>query len=249
LSVLLFLPRAILVALWIVSSLLSVILIYPVVPLSVRNAMNHRWSRALLRICGVKLRVEGRPPPDRAALWVANHVSWLDIFILSSVHSVVFIAKSEIRRWPVLGWMVAGANTIFIERGRRHAIRAVGKQMQARFDRGEVVGLFPEGTTSAGFDVSPFHSSLFDPAIRGHVSIQPVALRFRHRGRRSGYVAFVGEQNLIQNLWRLLGTTQVEVDVVFPPSISPEKSLELGRARSAALAHRLICEAVAPSRE
>src|SRR3546814_2365399 len=81
--------------------------------------------------------------------------------------------------------------------------------MKGRFSQGEVVGLFPEGTTSSGFDVGPFHSSLFDAALRAHVDVQPVALRFFHRGQRSDYNAFVGEQNLLQNLWYLLGTTGV----------------------------------------
>ncbi len=206
--------------------------------------MNHRWSQALMWLCGVRLRILGEPVLDEAALWVANHVSWVDIFVLNSVRPVSFIAKSDIRRWPLIGWLVAGAGTVFIERGQRQAVRLVGEQMKARFERGDVVGLFPEGTTSPGFDVMPFHSSLFDAALRAHVDIQPVALRFLHRGRRSDYVAFVGEQNLVQNLWCLLGTTQVVVEAEFMPVMATGLCQEMGRSKVSSQAHRAIRDAV-----
>lgn len=243
-SFLLFLPRAVFVVIWIVSSLLSVAVVYPLVSLPMRNAMNHYWSRMLMFICGVKVRVVGQPVQTGAALWVANHVSWIDIFVLSSVRCVAFIAKSDIRRWPIIGLLVAKAGTVFIERGQRYAIKAVGDQMNHRFAQGEVLGLFPEGTTSGGLDVRPFHASLFEPAIRARVCIQPIALRFLHRGRRSDYVAFVGEQNLVQNLWVLLGTTQVVVEVVFLPLITAEQCEEWGRSKVSAHAHHAISSMV-----
>ncbi|HEY9280285.1 MAG TPA: 1-acyl-sn-glycerol-3-phosphate acyltransferase [Eoetvoesiella sp.] len=247
-SFLLFLFRAVFVVAWIVSSLLSVAVVYPFVPLPARNFMNHQWSRALIWICGVEVRVVGQPVMQGPALWVANHVSWIDIFVLSSVRCVAFIAKSEIRRWPIIGWLVAKAGTVFIQRGQRHAIKTVGDQMKCRFAQGEVLGLFPEGTTSGGLDVGPFHSSLFDPAVRAEVCIQPVALRFLHRGKRSDYVAFVGDQNLVQNLWVLLGTTQVVVEVVFLPLFSIDQCQEWGRSKVAAHAHHVISHAVRSGR-
>jgi 1-acyl-sn-glycerol-3-phosphate acyltransferase len=244
LSVLLFSVRAICVFVWIILGLLSVVCIFPIAPLSVRAAMNHRWSQILMWLCGVRVRILGEPVLDGAALWVANHVSWVDIFVLNSVRPMSFIAKSDIRRWPLIGWLVAGAGTVFIERGQRQAVRLVGEQMKARFERGDVVGLFPEGTTSPGFDVMPFHSSLFDAALRAHVDIQPVALRFLHRGRRSDYVAFVGEQNLIQNLWCLLGTTQVVVEAEFLPVMATGLCQEMGRGKVSSQAHHAIRAAV-----
>lgn len=236
--------RAPLVIIWIASSLLSVAIVYPFLPLAGRNAMNKAWSRALMKICGVHVRVHGQPAMQGAALWVCNHVSWIDIFILSSVRCVAFVAKSEIRQWPVIGWLVAKAGTVFLNRGERQAIKAVSMQMEHRFKRGEVLGLFAEGTTSTGFDVLPFRSSLFEPALHGQVDIQPIALRFYHRGVRSDYVAFVGEQNLVQNLCVLISTTQVMVDVDFLPVMPVRQCLELGRSKAAAHAHQLIGSAV-----
>lgn len=244
LSIVLFFVRAAFVATWILAGLLSVIVIFPLASLRVRSAMNLWWSRILMLFCGVRVRAGGEPRLTGPVMWVANHVSWIDIFVLNSIRPTAFIAKSDIRRWPIIGWLVAGAGTVFIERGHRHAIRTVGHQMKHRFAQGEVVGLFPEGTTSPGFDVAPFHSSLFDAAIRAHVDIQPVALRFVHRGKRSDYVAFVGEQNLIQNLWCLLGTTGVVVDVVFLPVMSADYCHEEGRVKVASHAHHGIRKAV-----
>lgn len=243
-SLLRFTLRAVIVVLFIIGGLLSVTLIFPWAGPRVRAAMNRHWSRGLMRVCGVRLRIRGEPRMTGAILWVANHVSWVDIFVLNSVRPTAFIAKSDIRAWPIIGWLVAGAGTVFIERGHRHAIRKVGHQMKARFNHGEAVGLFPEGTTSPGYDVAPFHSSLFEAAISAQVDIQPVALRFFHKGRRSDYVAFVGEQNLVQNLWCLLGTTGVTVELVFLPIMHSQRCTEEGRSKVASHAHHAIRHAV-----
>ena len=241
---LLFPFRAVLVVTWVLAGLLSVTLIYPFVSRGIKSGMNLHWSRVLMALCGVAMKVQGSPVRQGAVLWVANHVSWVDIFVLNSVRPTAFIAKSEIRRWPLIGWLVAGAGTVFIERGRRHAVRAVGHEMKRRFDNGEVVGLFPEGTTSPGFDVAPFHSSLFDAAIRAQVDIQPVALLFYHQGVRSDGAAFVGEQNLVQNLWFLLTHRGVSVTMDFLPVIGAGQCAGMGRADTAALAARSIREQV-----
>ena len=243
-TVLLFVPRAVLLIIWLLLGLLLVSLFFPYCGLAVRSAVTRRWSRILLLLSGVRVKVHGEPIARGPALIVANHVSWIDIFVIDSVRSTSFIAKSEIKHWPIIGWLVAGSGTIFIERGHRHAVREVGRQMKTRFERGEVVGLFPEGTTSPGMDLGPFHSSLFDAAIRANVDIQPVALRFFHRGQRSDYVAFVGEQTLLQNMWRLLGTTGVVIELEFLAVMSGDYCAEHGRSKVAAHAHHAVRQAI-----
>ena len=227
------------------AGLLTVIAAFPWLPLAARQWLIRHWSRVLLACCGVKVRCQGVPRREGAVLWVANHVSWVDIFVMDSVRAVSFIAKSDIRKWPLIGWLVAGAGTLFIERGRRHAVRAVGHQMRTRFDRGEAVGLFPEGTTSTGLDVAPFHSSLFEPAIRAGVDIQPVALRFLSHGQRSTRYAFVGEQTLVRNVWYLLTATGTVVEMAFAPVLTAQECAALGRAAVAARAHREVRQRVA----
>lgn len=238
--------RVALVLPWILLGLVCVGLIYPWLrPAPARAWINRNWSRGLMRICGVRISVCGQARMRGPVMLVANHVSWIDIFVVNSVRATAFVAKSEIRSWPVAGWLAAGAGTLFIDRGQRHAVQAMGESIQVCFDRGEAVGLFPEGTTSEGQDVRPFHASLFEPARRAGVDIQPVALRFLHRGRRSGFAAFVGEETLVGNMWRVLGSTGVGVEVVFLPALSfapgPDgerpSRLELARqAREAILA-------------
>ena len=232
------------VILLVVFGLFSVGLLFPLIPLKWRLWMNHRWSRCLLWCCGVRIVVQGNPVLRESVFWVANHVSWVDIFVLNSVRTTSFVAKSDIRRWPVIGWLVAGAGTVFIDRGQRQAIKAVGEQMKQRFERGEVVGLFPEGTTSPGFDIADFHTSLFEPAIRAGVDIQPVALRFYDRGVRSDRIAFVGEQTLVQNIWCMLSAGKSLVEVEFLPLMAAEQCREMGRAQVAGQAHQLIRAAV-----
>ena len=244
-GVLLFPFRLALLLVWGLGGLLTVIAAFPLLPLSARQWLIHHWSRILLVCCGVKVLHRGVPKREGAVLWVANHVSWVDIFVMNSVRAVSFIAKSDIRKWPLIGWLVAGAGTLFIERGRRHAVRAVGQQMSTRFSRGEVVGLFPEGTTSPGMDVATFHTSLFEPALRAGVDIQPVALLFLQKGERSTRHAFVGEQTLSHNIWLLLSATGVVVEMVFCPIISARECADLGRAAVAARAHREIRNIVA----
>jgi 1-acyl-sn-glycerol-3-phosphate acyltransferase len=207
--------RALLLVVWVLFGLFLIGVFFPWVGLSGRLAIKRQWSRVLLGLCGLRVAVSGHPQATGPVLWVVNHVSWLDIFVLNVVRSTAFVAKQEIRHWPLIGWLAAGADTIFIERGFRHAVHRVGLAMQARFDRGQAVGLFPEGTTSEGFDVLSFYANLFEPARREDVVIQPVALRYFHQGERSALAAFVGDESLVTNLWRVLGARGLSVQLVF----------------------------------
>ncbi|CAM5783117.1 lysophospholipid acyltransferase family protein [Castellaniella caeni] len=239
---LLFLIRFLLVSAWIVLGLLTELLVFPLLRRRGRQRVVGGWSRGLLRLCGVRVRPLGQPLVREAALWVANHVSWVDIFVLNSVRPTSFVAKSDIRRWPVIGLLVAWAGTLFIDRGHRQALREAGRQMGACFGQGDVVGLFPEGTTSIGLDVLPFHAGLFEAAVQARVPVQPVALRFLRRGRRAPELAFVGEQTLVANLWFLLGAWGVSVECEFLPPIGPAETLDRGQI--AHRAHAAVREAV-----
>lgn len=240
-----FLPRALLITLWVVGGLITIAIVFWWIGLRGRLWFKQQWSKGLLWLCGVKVKVVGNPQRQGPVLWVVNHVSWLDIFVLNVVRSTTFVAKQEIRHWPVLGWLAIGADTIFIERGFRHAVQRVGHAMQRRFDNGQAVGLFPEGTTSEGFDVLSFYGNLFEPARKVEVTIQPVALMYVHRGERSAMAAFVGEETLIRNLWRVLGTTGVGVTLHFLPPVSLAGQEKPPRATLAIHTRSAIREVVA----
>jgi len=200
--------------------LFAVTIIFPLARPALRAWLTRHWSCAMLAVCGVKVRISGQPVLNGAVLTVANHVSWIDIFVINRVRTTTFISKSEVRRWPLIGWLVAGAGTIFIARNTRRSVRAVNRQMHQRFHAGNAVGLFPEGTTSTGEAVQPFHASLFAPALEAGVPVQPVALRFFHHRVPSAYAAFVGEETLLANLWRVLGETGLSVEASYLPTLN-----------------------------
>lgn len=211
--------RASLVAFWICCGLLIITLTYPWIGLSGRLWAKKYWSKILLALCGVRVSQRGTPILHGGVLWVVNHISWLDIFVLNCVRATAFVAKSEIRHWPLIGWLAAGAGTIFIERASRHAVHKVGLAMQTHFAREQAVGLFPEGTTSSGFDLLPFYANLFEPARKAAVQIQPVALLYFHQGRRSDLAAFVGEQTLLESLWQVLSSSGLSIEIHFLPTL------------------------------
>jgi len=242
-----FIPRCAVVILLVLLGLLLVGAVYPFIGTKGRALLNRTWSRCLMRISGVRVLVRGTPRMREAVLLVGNHVSWIDIFVINAVRPTAFVAKSEIRRWPVVGWLVAGAGTLFIQRGQRHAVQTVGAAMQRRFSQGEAVGLFPEGTTTEGYDLLPFHASLFEPARQAGVTIQPLALRFMRNGKRDHYASFTGDESLVANLWRVLGERGLAVEAVFLPPLAqtdpdgtPVSRLELSRrAREGIRSHLL----------
>lgn len=244
-ALLLFLFRLMLVLAWILLGLLTELLVFPLLSRTRRRAVVGGWSRCLLILCGVRVRVQGEPMLQGAVLWAANHVSWVDIFVLNRVRTTSFVAKSDIRRWPVIGLLVAWAGTLFIDRRHRQAVREAGRQISACFQQGDVVGLFPEGTTTDGQDILAFHAGLFEAAVQDAVPVQPVALRFLRRGRRAPELAFVGDQTLAANLWFLLGAWDVTVECEFLPPIAPAAHLD--RSQLAHQAHAAVRRAVAGS--
>ena len=219
---------------------------YPWIGLSRRLWAKKYWSKVLLALCGVRVTQHGIPVLQGGVLWVVNHISWLDIFVLNCVRATAFVAKSEIRHWPLIGWLAAGAGTIFIERASRHAVHKVGLAMQAHFAREQAVGLFPEGTTSSGFDLLPFYANLFEPARKAAVQIQPVALLYFHQGQRSDLAAFVGEQTLLESLWCVLSASGLSIEIHFLPTLleagaeSPPPRLVLSRLAREAIATKVM---------
>ncbi len=177
---------------------------FPTLDAAGRHARIGWWSAGLLRAVGVQLRLSGTPRPG-ASLLIANHVSWLDIAALhAAVPQARFVSKADVLHWPLLGWLVAGAGTLFIERDRkRDALRVVHAMAEA-LRAGETVAVFPEGTTGTGPELLPFHANLLQAAIATATPIQPAVLRFADATRRfSPAVTFVGDTTLLQSLWRV----------------------------------------------
>lgn len=191
------------------------------------------WSAKFLHVLGIALYAEGRPQPG-AKLIVANHISWLDILAINAVVPSRFVSKAEVRHWPVIGALVNAAGTLYIERERpRDALRVV-HQMAEAFLAGDTLAVFPEGTTSHGHGLLPFHANLLQGAVATATPVQPVALRFFDAEHAvSPAPAYVGETTLDQTLWWIVCAQGLSVRVHVLPALAA------GQTERRALAERL----------
>jgi 1-acyl-sn-glycerol-3-phosphate acyltransferase len=185
---------------------------WPLLSKALKEGIEKRWARQLLGILNVQVKVVYESPESNYAihkpcLLYSTHVSWLDIFAFNSVHPVTFIAKSEISKWPIGGLLAKRSGTLFIERGKRHAVRDVIHAAVKVLGTGRCVAVFPEGTTGAGDTPLRFHSNFVQPAIQAGVPMLPVSLQyFTPDGKFSAQPAFIGEQTLLENIQVLLNS-------------------------------------------
>ena len=184
------------------------------------------WSRVLCWIMGVRATVTGTPA-DGAVLFVANHISWLDIFCIAGVCPTHFLAKREVADWPLFGWLSRRAGTAFICRGGDNGAGEAAEQLTWRLRNGGRVLVFPEGTSTEGETVRRFFPRLFQAAILARCPVQAIALRYPHRDGVHPAVPFVGDASLLPHLWRLLGERRIEVTLRFCEPLSA-----LGRTRN-----------------
>ena len=182
-----------------------------------REATVQAWAGQMLRILGVPLRVEGCPPAEGPLLLVSNHLSWLDILVLHAARHCRFVSKSDVKHWPLIGPLATGAGTLYIEREKRRDAMRVVHSMRASLAAGDIVAVFPEGTTGDGRALLPFHGNLIQAAISAGVPVQPVALRFvdRRTGQDSPGPLYLGDDTLLASLWRTLAGPPFEARLCF----------------------------------
>ncbi|MEL6920833.1 MAG: lysophospholipid acyltransferase family protein [Pseudomonadota bacterium] len=236
-------------AIWIVTAVLAITaLVLPFhalamafrVPLRKRSA--RFWHRMVARAMGMRITVIGHPHTcdEYGTLYASNHISWVDIIVLGSIMPVHFIAKGEVKSWPVFGWLARLQDTVFVERERRSTAGAQANVIRERLAIGDNLVLFPEGTTSDGNFAYPFKSSLFGAVATHktgeHIPVQPVAiaytgLRGMPMGRRWRPVAsWPGTITMGEHLPRVLreGVFDVQVrfgDVIEDAQMRDRKSL------------------------
>lgn len=182
-----------------------------------REARVQVWAAQLLRIWGIGLEVRGQPVLTGPALMVCNHISWLDILVIHATRHCRFVSKSELREWPLIGTLATGAGTLYIEReSRKDALRMV-KEMARALMAGDVLAVFPEGTTGDGFDMLPFHANLIQSAIDADAPVQPLALQFidSETNEISMAARFVGDDTLVGSIWRTLNAKGLKAVVNF----------------------------------
>jgi 1-acyl-sn-glycerol-3-phosphate acyltransferase len=239
---------------------LVAVLVFPLLSRRARDGLVRAWSRILLRMAGVRLRCigheAGAASPDEIArqptgsLLLVNHVSWLDPFVLAAVLPVRFVAKSEVRHWPLFGRIAVAVGTLFVERGRRHAVASVNRLLAHRLQSGQSIAIFPEGTTTAGDQVLRFHANLVQPALDVGAEVRPVGLRFAQDGRLARAVAYAGDTTMLQSIWGTLVTARLTAEVhwLAPVAAAGLHRQEVGaQARSAIVAALGLPEHEAPA--
>jgi 1-acyl-sn-glycerol-3-phosphate acyltransferase len=179
-----------------------------------------RWSARLLSLLHIEAREHGRiEAPQGNVLVVANHVSWLDIFVINAQQPARFVAKADLAHWPLIGTLIRGSGTIFIERTRRSDTRRVNECATQALLGGDVIVVFPEGTTSDGAGLLRFHASLLQPIIDSNGRVQPVALRYRDVTGARSMAPTYGDESFATSFWRVCGERRLVVDVTATPAI------------------------------
>ncbi len=196
---------------------LTIVFLFPRLSPQQREARVTAWSRGMLRAFGIRLEVQGEPGAHGPLLLVANHISWLDILVMHAARFCRFVSKADVHHWPVVGRMATGAGTLYIERASRRDAMRVVHRMASALGEGQVVAVFPEGTTGDGRTLLPFHANLLQAAVSVDAPVQPVALSFLDAASRapSFTPCYVDEDTLVGSAWRTLSGPPVVAVVRF----------------------------------
>lgn len=200
------------------------------------------WSTHVLDVMGVEINITSSSIPIRSnknQLLVANHVSWLDVLVIQALHPSVFVAKSEVRHWPLLGSLAHACGVVFVDRSSSNSARKMVDDVSSALHQGYCVAGFPEGTSSEGYDVGLFHANLFEAAIHRDIEVVPLALRYTdaHTGALCLRAAFVGEIGFIESLHRTMTTANLLVRVQIGKPLFPQGH---SRRTLAHLSHRSV---------
>ncbi len=201
----------------IVVGFFTILLVFPRLEQAEKERRIQIWSLEMLARIGIRLIVKGKPVSKGPMLLVANHISWLDIASLHAAGFCRFVSKADIKKWPVIGTLATGVGTLFIEReSRRDAMRVV-QHTTERLLAGDVIAVFPEGTTSDGQTLLPFHANLFQAAITANAPVQAASLQFIDTltGQRSAAPCYVGDDTLVGSIWRTLRASNIAVVISF----------------------------------
>jgi 1-acyl-sn-glycerol-3-phosphate acyltransferase len=198
-------------------------------PLAARTRWLQRHARQVSRVFVARVELEGKQPA--AGLLVCNHISYVDILVLAAMAPAVFVAKSEVARWPVFGWFAQFCGTIFVRRGVRADVARVGAEIRDRLHRGFLVVVFPEGTSSNGNEVLPFRSSLLEPVVEVEREVIAGHLGYERPGCEGDpEVGYWGDMTLVPHMTNLLARPRVLARVSFgAPLELPDCRKELAR--------------------
>ncbi len=181
--------------------------VFPHLRPSERDVIIESWCREVLDVLSVRVNLRGETPPGKVSsvLFVANHVSWMDILVMNACRRVRFVAKAEVRQWPLVGWMAIRTGTIFFKRTSQRELARVTKSIATFLRRGDCIALFSDGTRTDCASVHAFHSGLLESAIAAEALIWPVGIRYsRLDGSLGTDTPIVGSQSLIVSIMSVL---------------------------------------------
>ncbi|MGE5471902.1 MAG: lysophospholipid acyltransferase family protein [Bacteroidota bacterium] len=234
------------------SALLLALTVLPWCGAAARGRLKSSWAAALLASLGVEVEAElAHATPG--SLVVANHVSWIDIYVINAALPSAFVSKEEVRHWPVIGWLAAKNDTIFLRRGSRGHARVINQQIAALLATGQHVAVFPEGTTTDGRSLLHFHAALLQPALAAGRPVLPVAISYwEPDGRRSLAPRYDGDISLGQCARAILGRRRLVARLVTTPvlGLQGEDRRQVAAEARAAIARAagLPLVAAAPSK-
>ncbi len=244
-----FLPagvRLLLVGLHLLHGALQVALLFRLGGAAWRQRLKRAWSRQLLVLLGIHVEpVGGGLAGIENGLVVGNHISFIDIYVINALLPCGFVAKSEVARWPLIGWLSRHTDTVFIERGSRRAAHRTRQQMLAALGAGNRLAIFPEGTTTAGDRLLPFHAALFQSAIDAAVPVHAISLSYhRADGLRCAAPAYIDDISLVACLMTVLRTRGLVARVTLAARFAPPLP---DRRHLAHRAHQAVAAALAQS--
>jgi len=210
-----------------------------------RMYLVQHWAKTLLTILRIKVIVEGDEQvlhSQAGYLMVANHISWLDIHVINSLHPITFVAKSDVAQWPIFGWIAKQIGTIFIKRSQLSDLKRVIQMIKSKIKQHQAICIFPEGTSSDGRQVLEFRSNLFEVVAQTPHQIIPLAIQYQEGGKYSERAAFIGDMGLIDSIKQVMKSNSLVAYVYLAPPINADKSRqELAlQSREAIVASKLF---------
>ena len=236
--------RLLLIGLHVLSGALQVALLFPFGGNTGRQRLKRTWSRQLLTLLGIRIEaVDGGLSGIESGLVVCNHISFIDIFVINALLPSGFVAKNDVAQWPLIGWLCRHNDTVFIERGSRKAAHNTHRNMLAAFGAGKRLVVFPEGTTTAGDRLLPFHAALFQSAIDAAAPVHAVCLSYHHAdGLRSAAPAYIDDISLVTCMMTVLRVRGLTARITLAASFAPPLP---ERRHLAHAAHHAVAAALA----
>lgn len=192
-----------------------------------QKAYRKKWLQKIVKIIGLRLEIKGSVANysnenKKNALWVSNHISWMDIVVIGS-QGVGFLSKAQVRKWPVIGWLGEKSGTVFINRGAKNASQVAAKAIAEKIQAGDNILVFPEATTTSGENIKRFHARIFAPALDHQLLVQPLVIRYLDDQGQIHPGSIWKEQSFMKNMMGVLAQSNIRVVLTYLPVVDAKQ--------------------------